>query len=68
MTDRRQRVVMDGCASEWKTVPSRVPQGSILGPLMFILYIDDLPSVPPHTWVQYSRLLLNKAHTLTYML
>ena len=42
LSERRQRVVLNGQASRWTNITAGVPQGSTLGPLLFLIYKIDL--------------------------
>ena len=42
LQNRRQRVVLNGKCSQWAPISAGAPQGSVLGPLFFLVYINDI--------------------------
>ena len=54
LVGRRRCVRITGTLSSWTQVKSGVPQGSILGPLLFTLYVNELPSLVSSSLVMFA--------------
>ena len=55
LENRIQRVVLDGKASQWERLHAGVPQGTVLEPLLFLIFLNDLVDTletDPHTFLQ----------------
>jgi len=66
LSDRRQCVEVGDKRSDWETVTCGVPQGSILGPLLFVLYANDINSTLVHCkYHMYANDLLQIYHNFT---
>ena len=48
LSDRYQRVKCDDSFSDWGAVKGGIPQGSALGPLLFLIYVNDMPNQVQH--------------------
>lgn len=54
LVGRKMRVSVDGKFSEWTSVPSGVPQGSVLGPILFLIFVSDLPSCVKESLIMFA--------------
>ena len=54
LSNRSQQVMVDGCRSKLVNVVSGVPQGSVLGPLLFLLYTSELFSILENKLISYA--------------
>ena len=63
LTDRTQTIVIDGITSNTVPVTSGVPQGTVLGPILFLIYINDFPE---YMYLTHSKLRLFADDSIIY--
>ena len=72
LNNRRQRLLVNGKQSSWQEVVSGVPQGSVLGPVLFLIFINDMPEEVNcliHLFADDTKLskVIQKSEDFTYM-
>ena len=69
LSDRKQRVVLNGKESAWLPIHAGLPQGFVLGPLLFLIYINDLTeniSSNMRLFADYSSLFIKVRDVATH--